>query len=155
MPLLIRSASREDLVAITHLLASFGLPAAGAADHLTNFLVGEDAGIVVASAGMEIYGSSGLLRSVAVRQSHQGQGVARDMVQALVERARQKGIQRIYLLTETAAPYFQRLGFVSLSRDQVDPAVQASVEFQELCCETAVAMTRYIEPRGVYEEELR
>ncbi len=79
----------------------------------------------------------------------QGQGVARDLVQALVERARQIGIRRVYLLTEMAAPYFQRLGFVSLPRDQVDPAVRSSPEFQDLCCETAVVMTQEIKPKGV------
>jgi amino-acid N-acetyltransferase len=155
MPWLIRSASNRDLAAITDLLASFGLPTAGVADHLTEFLVSEDAGVVVASAGMEVYGSCGLLRSVAVRRTHQGQGLARDLVQTMVTRARQNGIRRVYLLTETAAPYFQRLGFVSLPRDQVDSAVLASVEFQELCCETAVAMTQEIEPMRAEEEETR
>ncbi len=108
--------------------------------------------MVVASAGMEIYGSHALLRSVAVRRTHQGRGVARDLVQALVERARRNGIRRMYLLTETAAPYFQRLGFVRLPQGQVDSAVRSSLEFQHLCCETAVAMTQEIRPKRAGEE---
>ncbi len=57
----------------------------------------------------------------------------------------------MYLLTTTAASYFQRLGFAPFPRDQVDGAVQASFEFRELCCATAVAMVQTLiagAPRG-------
>lgn len=143
--MLIRPASNRDLKAITHLLASFGLPTVGISNHVTDFLVAEDGGAIIASAGLEVYGSHALLRSVAVQGAYQGRGVARDLVQTLLERAREKRIQRLYLLTETATDYFQRLGFVPLPRDKVDPAVRASEEFQGLCCDTAVAMMQVIE----------
>ncbi len=142
MSLLIRVASNQDLRGIVSLLTSFGLPAAGVADNLTDFLVAEDAGDIVASAGTEAYGSCVLLRSVAVRHVYQGRGVAHELVQQLLDRARRNGVHRAYLLTTTAASYFQRLGFVPLPRDQVDHAVQASLEFRELCSDTAIAMTQ-------------
>ncbi len=142
MSLLIRVASDQDLSGIASLLTSFGLPTSGVADHLRDFLVAEDAGDIVASAGTEVYGSCVLLRSVAVRHDYQGQGVARQLVQRLLDRARRNGVRHVYLLTTTAASYFQHLGFVPLPRDQVDRVVQASLEFRELCSDTAIAMTQ-------------
>ncbi len=140
MSLLIRVASDQDLSGIVSLLTSFGLPTAGVAMNLTNFLVAEDAGDIVASAGTEAYGPCVLLRSVAVRHDYQGRGVAHELVQRLLERARQSGVRHAYLLTTTATSYFHRLGFAALPRDQVDRAVQASLEFRGLCCDTAIAM---------------
>ncbi len=152
MSLLIRVASDRDLPAIAGLLASFDLPTSGVSDHLGEFLVAEDAGAIVASAGSEVYGSYALLRSVAVRRDYQGQGVARQLVERLLDRARQNGVHQVYLLTATAASYFQRMGFAPVPRDQVDRAVQASLEFRELCCETAVAMTQALSPQRAKEE---
>ncbi len=74
MPLLIRAATGRDLPAIASLLASFALPTSGVADHLSEFLIAEDAGVIVASAAIEVYLSCALLRSVAVRRDYQGRG---------------------------------------------------------------------------------
>jgi amino-acid N-acetyltransferase len=58
----------------------------------------------------------------------------------MTERAAELGLRRIYLLTETAAPFFARLGFTPVDRDAVDEAVQASEEFSRLCPATAAVM---------------
>lgn len=145
MTLRIRVANTADLVGITELLTAAGLPSAGVSDWLSEFLIAEHDSAIVGSAGMEIYGASALLRSVAVRSSHRGQGLARQLVEDLLDRARRKGLHRIYLLTETAAPYFQQLGFALLPREHVDRAVQASKEFQDLCAETAIAMAQSLQ----------
>ncbi len=152
MPLLIRAATGRDLPSIESLLASFALPTSGVADHLSEFLIAEDSGVIVASAATEIYGAHALLRSVAVRRDYQGRGVGRQLVQQLLEQTRQNGVHRMYLLTTTAASCFQRLGFAPVPRDQVDGAVQASLEFRELCCATAVAMVQTLNRRRAEEE---
>jgi len=56
--------------------------------------------------------------------------------------ARQRGVRRIYLLTETADRFFPRFGFRRIVRDQVEPAVRQSVEFRSVCPESAVVMVR-------------
>jgi len=53
----------------------------------------------------------------------------------------------VYLLTTTAQQYFQRLGFETVPREAVDPAVTASAEFGDSCCATAVAMRLALEGR--------
>ena len=138
----IREARPRDLPGVEALLGSFNLAIAGVAQHLPGFLVLEDVGRIVASAGLELYGTAALLRSVAVAEGYRNRGLAVAMVNRLVDRARTEGVRTIYLLTMTAQQYFQRLGFEMVPREAVDEAVTASAEFGDSCCATAVAMRR-------------
>lgn len=138
--MLIRDAVPADLAAIESLLQSHRLTAAGVGDHVDAFVVAEDGGGIVASAGLEIYGTAALLRSVAVRPDHQGRGLARTLVDRLFDRARRDRVRSLYLLTTTAAPYFQRFGFAPISRDEVAAPVRASREFTDEQCAGAQAM---------------
>lgn len=140
MPARIRPARQHDLPAIEALLRSLELVTTGVADHVDGFLVVEDDGQVVATAGLEMYGFGGLLRSVGVRPEYRNRGLATTLTRQLLDRALHDGIRRVYLLTTGAAGYFQRLGFKAVSRDAVDPAVQQSAEFGDAACATAQAM---------------
>src|SRR5437879_8565216 len=71
----IREARERDLPGVEALLGSFNLAIAGVAQHLPGFLVLEDAGRIVASAGLELYGSAALLRSVAVAEAFRNRGL--------------------------------------------------------------------------------
>lgn len=136
----IRNATAGDLPLIEQLLNDSGLPVAGVADHLGGFVVAEHDAAIVASAGIEWYGEGALLRSVAVRPEFQGRGLARDLVDGLLARARSGGVHRVFLLTSTAAEYFRRVGFKPIPDDEVDPGVRASQEFGDCCCTGAQAM---------------
>jgi amino-acid N-acetyltransferase len=72
----IRAARSEDLDAIKALLAENELPASDiTADLLTYFAVAEDAdGSVVGSVGLERFGNSALLHSLAVAQTLRSAG---------------------------------------------------------------------------------
>lgn len=140
MSALIRPAVARDLPTIETLLRSFDLTTAGVADHLEEFVVGEAAGEVVASAGLELYGVGALLRSVAVRVDYQNRGLAQTLVNQLLDRARQAGVRQVYLLTSTAEGYFRRFGFGPVHREAVDAGVRQSREFQDICCARAQAM---------------
>lgn len=138
--MMIRAAAERDLPAIAALLESFDLTTAGVAESMSGFLVAEEAGQVIALAGLEVYGTGALLRSVAVRADHRKSGLAKTLVTHLLDRARHAGVREVYLLTTTAKPYFERLGFDPVSRAAVDPAVTRSPEFGDRLCATAVAM---------------
>jgi amino-acid N-acetyltransferase len=49
------------------------------------------------------------------------------------------------LLTETAEPWFERLGYGPIERDAAPEDVASSVEFVTACSETAIAMRRSLE----------
>ena len=138
-PLTIEEGRSQDLPQIRALLRGAGLTAD--VDHLiTRFLVARDNGQVVACAVLEDCESAGLLRSVAVDPSHRNRGLARSLTNALIERARAQGLAAVYLLTDTAAGYFARHGFRTITRERVRPAVLGSEQFRGENCTSSTVM---------------
>jgi amino-acid N-acetyltransferase len=136
----ITSTNPEDLNAVLILLADAALPQEGVHEHFQHFLVARGDGRVIGSVGMERYGLSALLRSLAVAPAYRGQGLGRALVERLLQEAREQGVKRIFLLTETAPEFFPRFGFRRIAREETDVVVQQSVEFRTACCQSAVCM---------------
>lgn len=135
----IEPATQGDLPAIELLLTEAGLPT-DVAPHLDDFLVARHEGTVMGCTGMEVQGADALFRSLAVSPAYRGAGVGRRLYEALVERARAKGIERAYLLTTTIAPLAEAWGFRAIDRDRVPAAIRETTQFQGACCASAVAM---------------
>lgn len=133
-------AARDDWPALSALLTECRLPVEGLEEHLPTTLVARAGGRLVASAALELYGAEALLRSVAVAGPYRGRGLGRRMVEGALDLARARGVVEVYLLTLTAAAFFERLGFDRVGRDAVPARVQQSLEFRALCPATAVAM---------------
>ncbi|MGH2399125.1 MAG: arsenic resistance N-acetyltransferase ArsN2 [bacterium] len=131
------------------MLIAAGLPTAGVPEHMAGFVVAEDGERAVGTAGLEVYGQMGLLRSVAVEPEYRGRGVAHELVTRTLRSAAAAGIRNVYLLTATAAEYFRRFGFEAVARDEVSPDVQVSEEFGEGCCDTAQAMRLDLNPARI------
>lgn len=133
-------AMPADLPAVLELLAASNLPRDGLAEHFDAAVVARDGAAVVGSAALELYGEAALLRSVAVAEGLRGQGLGRELTTAALELARARGVRRVYLLTTTAETYFPAFGFAPIARAEVEPAVQASVEFAGACPASAAVM---------------
>lgn len=142
----IESVAEGDVPALYELLQASGLPVDGLAAHLSTALIAKTDSQILGSAALEVYGESALLRSVAVAAPQRGTGLGRRLVEAALETARRYQTQRLYLLTETAAEWFPRFGFVAVERSAVDSAVQRSVEFTAACPASAQAMLLEITP---------
>lgn len=96
-----------------------------------------ESGELVAAGGLEPAGQDALLRSVVVRDSHRGRGLAQRITQHLLRRARRERRRAVYLLSETAGDYFARLGFVPVERSAVPEAVSRTRQFAVLCPQSA------------------
>ena len=136
-----RVSSAKELNAMKDFLQVNQLPADDL--HLDNSLLltyynADDA--LMGTGGLEFYGSKALLRSLAVSPELRGQQLGKQIVNDLLQHARLAGIQEIYLLTETAFYFFQKLGFTEVLRDQVPEVIKASSEFTHLCPSTAQVM---------------
>lgn len=140
LPISLRQAGPADWPAISALLGAHGLPLDGAREHLAHFLLAQQGGELVGCAGIERYGDIGLLRSVAVAPWLQQQGIGTRLLATLLEEARRRGLRRLFLLTTTAAGYFERLGFERVERAALPAALQASVELRGACPASATAM---------------
>jgi len=138
--ILIEPVAEEDAPALYVLLRASGLPLDGLDEHLSTTLVAKDSGQIVGSAALEVYSDAALLRSVAVAETARGTGVGCHLVEAAMGSAQQQGVERIFLLTETAVEWFPRFGFAPIPRAAVDPAVQRSIEFTSACPDSAQAM---------------
>jgi len=82
---------------------------------------------------------------VAVDSAHRSHGLGRQLVEAQLEEAHRRGIQEVYLLTETASDSFPRFGFRPIERSAVAPAPHASVEWATACPASAQAMVLQME----------
>lgn len=142
---MLRDAVPADLPAVLGLLGAVELPAAGVAEHVSGFVVAAEGGALVGVAGLESHGRDGLLRSVAVVRDRRGSGLGGRLTRRVVEAARAAGLRRLYLLTTTAEDYFPRHGFRRIDRRDVSAEVQESVEFREVCADSAVAMVLDLE----------
>jgi amino-acid N-acetyltransferase len=151
----IRGARQADWASVRDLLERAGLPIAGVEEWLPHFLVAEHEGEIVGAAGLELYGASALLRSVAVRPDWQRSGLGRQLVDRLLSQAGEHGTHDVYLLTTTAEHYFPRLGFACIARDEVPQPVRGSVEFTSACPASAVVMQKTLAHHGHQASEAR
>jgi len=94
--------------------------------------------------GLEIHGTDGLLRSLAVTGEVRGTGCGSVLVKQLEKYAQSIGMKQLYLLTETAEDYFRRKGYTSISRESASNAIRHTKEFSQLCPENAVLMRKRI-----------
>ena len=109
---------------------------------LDGFVVATDGADLVGVAGLEVYGSNSLLRSLAVDEGHRSRGLGARLVNAIETEARSRGITALYLLTTTTARFFERLGYTAHERAAVPPSIAASAEFSSLCPDTADCLWR-------------
>ncbi len=137
-----RKARPEDTDAILRLLDGSQLPLDGVREHLDTAIVGRHNGDVIGVAALEVYRDGALIRSVAVAPPLQGQGLGRQLTDAVLQMARQVGAPHAYLLTTTAERYFATFGFERMERADVPASVQTSIEFRSACPSSATVMRK-------------
>ncbi len=108
--------------------------------HLDHFVVSRKGDQLAGVVGLEIKGELGLLRSLAVAPELRGRRLGYALWTRIHDKARQRGIRRLYLLTTTAEALFSRWGFQRIPRDVVPEAIRATTEFASLCPATASVM---------------
>lgn len=137
-----RSVNTGDLEPVTALLQQCGLPFQDIAEHLSSFLLCEEAGQILGIVGLESYGPVALLRSLVVSPGARGQGIATELCRRIEDRARVSGCRELFLLTETAEHFFRKLRYVQVSRTIVPLEIRSTCEFRVLCPDSAVCLSK-------------
>ena len=145
----IRHATPHDWPSLATLLEKADLPLAGAEAHLSDFFLAFRDDVLIGSAGLECYGDTALLRSVAVEASERGHGLGQELVQQVLAYAASMEVRQVVLLTTTAADFFLRFGFRPISRVEFPREAHMSVEFQEACSATATGMSLLLEGKHI------
>lgn len=101
---------------------------------------------IIATAGLEINGLIGLMRSVSVLDSQKGKGYGLLIVQNLEKYAEKQGIKELYLLTTTAKGFFEkRCNYEVIERTNAPTEIQNSQQFASVCPSSAVVMKKVIQ----------
>ena len=140
---IIEAARTKDGPAIGALLREAGLPHDDFAAHLGRFLVARDeTGVVIGAVGAEVMPPDALLRSLVVAPAWRGIGLGDELVRRIDAAAADWGVQRWWLLTNSAEVFLASRGFVAMRRDEAPGAIRATGQFRGGCDRTAVCMTR-------------
>lgn len=138
----IRVATKNDFKEIKSLLDDASLPSVDIENHLLNFLVLERFANLIGAVGMECYGDTALLRSLAIQKDYRNKGYGQELCYALLSKVKKMNINSIYLLTETAEGFFSREGFQKIPREDVPHAIKQTQEYSNLCPEGAICMVK-------------
>jgi len=138
-------ARKPSRAAVEALLRASELPAADLTDaHMEHFFYCGPASAPLAAIGIELCGSSVLLRSLVVRPGHRSAGLGAALVEHSEAYARAHGARAIYLLTTTADAFFARLGYAPVDRSAAPSEIRATREFAEICPASSTFMLKRI-----------
>lgn len=125
------------------LLANCGLPVSDISAGETSLFVGAFVGKDLAgTVGLQLYPPAALLRSLAVSPSHRGHGVGVTLVRHAEALAAERGVDTLYLLTTSAAPFFAKGGYEVVPRSAAPQAIQTTTQFSGLCPATSTCMAK-------------
>jgi amino-acid N-acetyltransferase len=142
----ISPADDEARDGIVTLLQDEKLPVADLPPRLNNFFVAVDDKKIIGAAGIEVYDKYGLLRSVVVDKNYRNKNIAAMLTNQIEQMMAARGINAIYLFTETAQGYFSKKGYETVSREDVPEAIKQSSEFSHVCPVSAVVMKKAVAP---------
>ncbi len=131
-------ARAEDLDAVRALAARAELPVEGLTDQFPGgYTVALRGDTLVGAAGLEVHDDAGVLRSVVTAPGERGNGLGVALTADRLVAARQRGLAAVYLLTTTAADFYDRFGFREFVRAEVPAAVAGCPEFASICPSSA------------------
>lgn len=138
-------AGPADFPAIRDLLSQAQLPVEDLSDATPiRFWVVRRQGNLIGTVALERYGNVAMLRSLAVRPGHRGNGLGLALLHKAERGALDEGIGTLCLLTTTAADLFARHGYVRIARNDAPEAVRRSEEFRSLCPDSAICMLKHL-----------
>ncbi len=141
--LTLQLASPEDEPWIRPLLIQCDLPHEDLTpEHLRHFWVCREKGILIGSVGLEIFGPSALLRSLAIHPRFRKRGFASQLVQRAEDYAATLQVRKLFLLTMTAESFFRNRGYQKIDRSCAPPQIRSTKEFQSLCPASSVCLTK-------------
>jgi amino-acid N-acetyltransferase len=140
MSIQFKMASAAHAPALLDFLQSAQLLTSDLPNDLTGFTLAFEGDQLIGSAGMELKGATGLLRSVAVSETHRKQQLGQKLLAQALEYARLNEVQEVFLITESAAQYFEKHGFQRMERAHVPIEILETKQFSELCPASATVM---------------
>ena len=143
----IRRATRDEIVEVTALLDTSGLPPLPAGIPLSNVLVGREGGSVIGVIALEVVARRGLSLWAAVSAEHRGKGLGTSLGRSLIARSQELGLRELYTAPGEASDFFVKLGFSPISRGAVPDDVAFRRAFPDELDDSAEIMRLDLEAR--------
>lgn len=134
-----------DLAELAEALDAEGLPTIDLADPGCLFFRLADAEGTLGYAGLEGDGPDRLLRSLVTLPERRGIGNATRMLMAIEACAGSIGVERLHLLTSTAAPFFYSVRYRDAERADAPSAISQTREFTQLCPADAAYLVKNLD----------
>jgi amino-acid N-acetyltransferase len=128
----IRRANASDIAEIKETLTAGGLPTVGVDKAVEQFLVAEGSQ-VIGVLGALYDTPKALLRSFAVSPAQRSKGVGGTLVVEIFKELQRQEIEEVYLITDTAAEYFRRVGFYEITRAEMPANLLKESGLDEAC----------------------
>jgi amino-acid N-acetyltransferase len=142
-------APASDFDALQQLLSSADLPTEDLTPtDLEHFFVARDETKIVGAVGAEVFDDVALLRSLVVAPSYRNTGLGAHLTETVEAYAHHQGIDTLYLLTTTAAEFFEQQGYHRIERDQLPRPIQTTDEATQLCPSSATCMQKRLAPHS-------
>lgn len=135
-----RTAIDDDLKEIKKLLAGSSLPFEDIDNIITDFEIVMMDNKIIGAAGVEKHFPYMLIRSVVIDPTFRHQHIGDQLIHALLDKLYPENYKGFYLLTESASPFFTKLGFVAVQRENVPVEIQQTTEFSKICPSSATVM---------------
>ena len=87
----------------------------------------------VAYGGLELHGEHALIRSLVVLPDHRGNGIGRATTDRLLRHALEAGARHAFLLTNSAASFFEASGFKRIERAAAPTTLLATRQAKSIC----------------------
>jgi N-acetylglutamate synthase-like GNAT family acetyltransferase len=98
--------------------------------------------IPVGFGGLEIHGEDALLRSLLILPPLRSRGIGAAVVAQLENEAALHGCRAVWLLTEAASGFFDRLGYAKCDRAMVPQKIRETPQFAALCPASADVLVK-------------
>lgn len=140
MPIHLKNANPAQAPHLVEFLQTVNLPTSDLPTDLSGFTLALDGEKIVGSAGLELLGKVGLLRSVAVAETHRNHQLGQQLFAAVLNHARSHKVREVYLITNTADRYFEKNGFQTIERSEAPAEIALTEQFSALCPSSSVVM---------------
>jgi len=100
---------------------------------------------ILGTGGLEFFEDCALLRSVSVKKSWRGKGLGQIISKELEKISKQKGIDCLYLLTDSAKDFFAKEGYREIKREDAPFSIKNTSEFSSVCPVSAIVMRKMLQ----------
>jgi amino-acid N-acetyltransferase len=111
-------------------------------EHMEHFFFCGSPAALTGLIGIELRGANALLRSLVVQANRRSSGLGQALVEHAEAQARARGVRSIYLLTTSAAKFFERRGYVPATREEAPAEIRSTPEFTDICPASSAFMVK-------------